>query len=45
MANKQNEIIYDGQNRCRRCDRPLKDPNANYGWWCAKLVGLDFYVE
>lgn len=40
MANEQNEIVYDGQNRCRRCDRPLKDPLANYGWWCAKLVGL-----
>jgi len=35
----------DGQNRCRRCNKPLSNPNDNYGWWCAKLVGLDFYVE
>lgn len=38
------EYQNDGQNRCRRCNRPLSDPNDNYGWWCAKLVGLDFYV-
>lgn len=42
---KEKKVINDGVNRCRRCDRPLKDPSANYGWWCAKLVGLDFYVE
>ena len=45
MASENQNKKYDGQNRCRRCDRPLKDPNANYGWWCAKLVGLDFFVE
>ena len=45
MSKENQNKKYDGQNRCRRCDRPLKDPNANYGWWCAKLVGLDFYVE
>ena len=31
---------YDGQNRCRRCDRPLSDPNDIYGWRCAEIVGL-----
>lgn len=40
-----NEYQNDGQNRCRRCNKPLSNPNDNYGWWCAKLVGLDFYVE
>ena len=35
----------DGVNRCRRCNRPLKDPTDTYGWWCAKLLGLDFFVE
>ena len=45
MSKENQSKKYDGQNRCRRCDRPLNDPNANYGWWCAKLVGLDFYVE
>lgn len=45
MSKENQNKKYDGQNRCRRCDRPLSDPNANYGWWCAKLVGLDFYVE
>lgn len=39
--NKKN----DGQNRCRRCDRPLSDPNANYGWWCAQIIGLDRYKQ
>ncbi len=39
----QNEEILDGQNRCRRCDRPLSDPNDIYGWRCAKIVGLDTY--
>ena len=27
------------QNTCDRCDRKLVDPNAQYGWRCAKLVG------
>ena len=45
MSKENQNKKYDGQNRCRRCDRPLKDPNANYGWWCAKLLGMDFYVE
>ena len=33
----------DGQNRCRRYDRPLKDPNDIYGWRCALIVGLGSY--
>ncbi len=35
-----NENIFDGQNRCKRCNRPLSDPTANYGWRCAQLLGL-----
>ena len=31
--------MYDGQNRCRGCDRPLSDPNDIYGWRCAEIVG------
>lgn len=45
MAKENQSKKDDGQNRCRRCDRPLKDPTANYGWWCAKLVGLDTYQK
>lgn len=45
MAKENQNKKYDGQNRCKRCDRPLKDPTANYGWWCAKLVGLDRYKQ
>lgn len=41
---KENKI-YDGQNRCRRCDRPLSDPNDIYGWRCAEIVGLNNYDE
>ena len=41
--NYQNEEILDGQNRCRRCDRPLINSNDIYGWRCAKIVGLDTY--
>ena len=40
MAKESQNKNYDGQNRCRRCNRPLSDPNDNYGWWCAKLLGL-----
>lgn len=35
----------DGQNRCRRCDRPLSDPNDIYGWRCAEIVGMNHYDE
>ncbi len=45
MSKENQNKKYDGQNRCRRCDRPLKDPTANYGWWCANLVGLDTYQD
>lgn len=27
-------------NRCRRCNRELSDPNANYGWRCAAILGV-----
>lgn len=26
------------QNRCDRCGRPIKDPNAKYGWRCAEII-------
>lgn len=45
MSKENQNKKYDGQNRCRRCDRPLKDPTANYGWWCAQIVGFDKYSE
>ena len=35
----------DAVNRCRRCNRPLSNPNDSYGWWCAKLLGLGDYVK
>ena len=35
----------DAVNRCERCNRPLSDPTADYGWWCAKLLGLGDYVK
>lgn len=43
MSKENEKNINDGQNRCRRCDRPLKDPTANYGWWCAQIVGINNY--
>ncbi len=45
MSKENQSKTYDGQNRCKRCDRPLKDPTANYGWWCAQIVGFDKYNE
>ncbi len=39
MAKENQNKKYDGQNRCRRCDRPLSDPNDIYGWRCADIVG------
>lgn len=29
------------ENRCKRCNREFSDPNANYGWRCAELLGID----
>lgn len=45
MSKENQSKRYDGQNRCRRCNKPLKDPNANYGWWCAQIAGLDRYKQ
>ncbi|MBQ2614798.1 MAG: hypothetical protein IJB80_05680 [Clostridia bacterium] len=45
MAKENEKIIDDGQNRCRRCDRPLIDPNDIYGWRCAKIVGQGGHGE
>ena len=28
------------ENRCARCNRKLKDPNALYGWRCAEILGV-----
>ena len=28
------------ENRCQRCNRKLSDPNANYGWRCAEILGV-----
>ena len=30
-----------GENRCRRCNRKLSDPNALYGWRCAQIMQKD----
>jgi hypothetical protein len=45
MSNENQNKKYDGQNRCRRCDRPLSDPNDIYGWRCAQIVGANKYNE
>lgn len=39
----QKNSSSDGQNHCRRCDRPLSDPTDAYGWRCAQIVGFDKY--
>ncbi len=28
------------ENRCQRCNRKLSDPNAQYGWRCAEILGI-----
>lgn len=45
MAKENQNKKYDGQNRCRRCDRPLSDLNDIYGWRCAQIVGANKYNE
>jgi len=45
MSKENQNKKYDGQNRCRRCDRPLSDPNDVYGWRCAQIVGANKYNE
>ena len=45
MKNENQNKIYDGQNRCRRCNRPLSNPDDIYGWRCAQIVGLNKYSE
>lgn len=45
MSKENQNKKYDGQNRCRRCDRPLSDPNDIYGWRCAQIVGFDTYQK
>ena len=32
------------ENRCRRCDRKLIDPDAVYGWRCAKKLGVSTHM-
>ncbi len=29
------------ENRCKRCNRELSDPNADYGWRCEEILGID----
>ena len=43
--NNQNKKILDGVNRCDRCNRPLSNPAANYGWRCAQIIGLNNYYK
>ncbi len=43
MKNENKRMTNDGQNRCRRCDRPLSDPRDIYGWRCAEIMGLNNY--
>ena len=43
MSKENQNKNYDGQNRCRRCDRPLSDPSDIYGWRCAEILGLENY--
>lgn len=38
------EKYLDGQNRCRRCNRPLNDPNQIYGWQCAQKIETGWAV-
>lgn len=45
MSKENQNKKYDGQNRCRRCNRPLSDPNDIYGWRCAQIVGANKYNE
>lgn len=45
MSKENQNKKYDGQNRCRRCDKPLSDPNDIYGWRCAEIVGVDRYKQ
>ena len=45
MSKENQNKKYGGQNRCRRCDRPLSDPNDIYGWRCAQILGLDRYKQ
>ena len=32
------------ENRCRRCNRKLIDPDAVYGWRCAKKLGVSTHM-
>ena len=32
------------ENRCRRCNRKLIDPDAVYGWRCAKKLGVNTHM-
>ena len=32
------------ENRCRRCNRKLIDPDAVYGWRCARILGVSTHM-
>ena len=40
MGTEKKNKSYDGQNRCRRCDSPLSNPNDTYGWRCEQILGF-----
>ncbi|MBQ7820702.1 MAG: hypothetical protein IJ391_00265 [Clostridia bacterium] len=33
------------QNRCRRCNKPLKNEDAIYGWRCAEILGVSEFLS
>ena len=41
VAARRFQEELDAQNRCNRCDRPLSDPTADYGWRCAEILGVN----
>ncbi len=40
-ARRYQEEYIDRKNRCERCNRPLSDPMADYGWRCAEILGVE----
>ncbi len=40
-ARRYQEEYIDGKNRCDRCNRPLSDPMAQYGWRCVQILGVE----
>lgn len=40
-AQRYKEDYIDGQNRCKRCNKPLSNPMDEYGWKCAEILGVN----